>query len=235
MTTTTSADLVAQLYADPPRPHVIGGKSSAAWATERSAYEFMAKHLRPGSRTVETGCGMSTALFALAGCDHVCIAYTQSEVDYMTAYIERRTGRPCTVGFHVGSSADILPTLDLGSRDLVFIDGSHSWPMATIDWFYASSSLVAGGVLVLDDTQLAQVTLGLSEFLDKDPRWQRLERGWKWTGYQRLSSGSLLDEWWLRDQPFLGIPRRLTLGRHVPPAARPALKRLSVRLRSLTG
>lgn len=235
MTVTTARLLLAELYTDPPRPHVIDGESSAAWATERSAYDFIAAHLRPGSRTVETGCGMSTALFALAGCDHVCVAYTQAEVDYMTAYIERRTGRSCTVEFHVGNSAEILPALDLGVRDLVFIDGSHSWPMATIDWFYASSSLAAGGVLVLDDTQLPQVTLGLSEFLDRDPRWVRLQRGWKWTGYRRLSSGSLLDEWWLRDQRFLGIPWRLTLGKRIPPVARPVLKRLSVRLQRLTG
>lgn len=46
--------------------------------------------------------------------------------------------------------------LDLGRRDLVFVGGSHSWPMAIIDWFYASSSLVEGGALVLDDTQLRQ-------------------------------------------------------------------------------
>lgn len=195
----------------------------------------MAEHLGPGSRAVETGCGMSTALLALAACDHVCIPTSQSEVDHMTAYIERRTGRPCAVEFHVGSSADILPTLDLGTRDLVFIDGSHSWPMATIDWFYASSSLVAGGVLVLDDTQLSQVALGLSDSLDKEPCWERMQRGWKWAGYRRLSSVSLLNDWWPRDQPFLGIPRRLTLGRHVPPAARRALKRLRLRLRSLTG
>lgn len=227
------SELVTRLYADPPRPHVINGENSAGWATERSAYDFIAQHLRPGSRTVETGCGMSTALFALAGCKHTCITYEQAEVDYIRAYVERLTGRSCTVEFHVGSSADILPTLDLGARDLVFIDGSHSWPMATIDWFYASSSLVRDGVLVLDDTPLKQVTLGLKDFLDKDPRWLQLQRGWKWSAYRRLSSGSLLDEWWLRDQPFLGVPLRLRLGKHVPPAARPALKRLAVQTRKL--
>lgn len=229
---THASALLEKLYADPPLPHIVDGQNTAAWATERAAYEFMARDIAPSSRTVETGCGMSTALFALSGCEHVCIAYDQHEVDYMVAYIEQRSGQPCTVEFHVGNSADILPRLELGRRDVVFIDGGHSWPMATIDWFYTAGSLDRGGLLVIDDTQLVHVKLGLTEFLAKDPRWERVRRGWKWTGYRRLSSGSLLDDWFKRDQPFLGFPLRDTLGQRLPPAARPALKRLVVRLRA---
>jgi hypothetical protein len=44
-----------------------------------------------------------------------------------------------------------------GELDLVFIDGSHGYPLPVIDWFYGAGLFRRGGVVVLDDVQLPQV------------------------------------------------------------------------------
>ena len=93
-----------------------------------------------------------------------------------------------------GSSSQVLPTLDPGPLDIVMVDGCHGFPFPQLDWSYAAAHLVDGGILVVDDTQLA-APYELRRYLEHDPRWERVHVGSQWVAFKRLGSGSLDEEW----------------------------------------
>jgi hypothetical protein len=43
------------------------------WTISRECWDEIKKHLKPGMKTLETGCGLSTKLFIEAGCDHTAL------------------------------------------------------------------------------------------------------------------------------------------------------------------
>jgi hypothetical protein len=186
---------------DPPRVHAGLGAENGVWGTSADCYEFLARHAGPGVRTLETGCGISTALFALWRCDHTCVVYHQQEADVMASWASERGVDLSSVTFEVGPSQDVLPRLVPSELDVVLIDGAHGFPAAIIDWYYGAGRLRSGGVAVLDDVQLASVRLGLFDFLDADDRWEPVAKTWKWAAVVRHGSGSLAEEW--NEQRFL--------------------------------
>lgn len=213
----------------PPVVHMSPTARNGVWAAEEDCYRFMATIVQPGSRTLETGLGISTALLAAWGCEHTCIVYDSDEVDRLEQWFSERKIDGSKVKFVVGSSDRVMPGLDpRGDVDLFLIDGAHAWPQAIIDWYYGAAMLRQGGVLVLDDLHLKQVRMGLVDFLDADSRWERLVRKNKWAAYRRLSSGSLYDEW--RAQSFLGVPLRTRYAAKVPESVKPLVKRVGKRL-----
>jgi hypothetical protein len=190
---------IEAVWSDPPQVHY--GAPEGIWRTDRSCYEFIATALpQEGACTLETGCGISTVLLAKWGAQHVSVVPWPREAEACREYFEER-GLPDRVTFEVGWSDEVLPRLTGPPLDLVLIDGGHGFPTPIIDWYYAAARLRQGGVVILDDLQLPQVRLGLMEFLDADPRWERAEATPKWAAYRRLTNGPLREEW--RDQPFL--------------------------------
>ncbi len=194
-----AADVASRLEAvdsvltDPPQVHPDVGYG--VWSTERSAYEFMAQHCPPGTRTLETGLGVSTVLFAMWGTEHICVVPNPSEVERLRAHADSREIDISTVRFELGPSDAVLPVLDSPPLDLVLIDGSHGFPLPIIDWFYAAGRLRPGGHVILDDLQLTQVSVGLLRFLDRDPRWSQVARTSKWVAYRRETDHSLSEDW----------------------------------------
>jgi predicted O-methyltransferase YrrM len=192
-------ELVSRLLADPPEVHAIGGEFGAApplgiLATDADCYTFLARRSAGGSHTLETGCGISTLVFAGRGAAHTCVVRFQAEVDRLTSYCESHDIDISRVTFQIGWSDDVLPTLTAGEPlDLVLVDGGHGFPTPVLDWYYAGGRLRQGGILVLDDIQLRAVA-DLARFLDRDGRWKRLERTDKWCAYERLSEGPLREE-----------------------------------------
>ncbi len=193
---------VAIVAGDPPPVHGPVAGETGVWGTELDCYDFLARHVGPRSCTLETGCGISTALFAVWGAEHTCVVYSHDEVDILRSWAQERGVDLSHMSFEIGPSDEVLPRLAPTTLDLVFVDGSHAFPAVIIDWFYAAGRLREGGIAVLDDVQLASVRLGLVEFLAKDPRWELIARSGKWVAFVRHSSGSLREEW--TDQPFLG-------------------------------
>ncbi len=191
---------IETVMADPPQVHY--GAPGGVWRTDRSCYEFIATALPDeGARTLETGCGISTVLFAMWAAEHVCVVPSAAEVDACRAYLQQR-GQLDRVVFEVGWSDEVLPRLTGPPLDLVLVDGGHGFPAPIVDWYYAASRLREGGLVILDDMQLPQVRLGLHEFLAADPRWECVEASEKWAAYRRLTAGHLREEW--REQAFLG-------------------------------
>jgi predicted O-methyltransferase YrrM len=172
------------------------------WSTDRDCYELLARECRDGVRTLETGAGLSTALFAALGALHTCVTPSQLEADRVVAYCREREISVASLLFAIGASDDVLPRLTR-PVDLFLIDGNHGFPTPILDWYYGARLLVDGGLLVIDDTQLPAVN-ELRRFIDHDARWTQVRRSSKWAAWRRLGSGSLCQDWF--EQPSYAVP-----------------------------
>lgn len=200
---------LAAILADPPTVHDEAPES--VWRTQDDCYEFLAEHLPEHARTLETGCGISTALFTAWGCDHLCVVPSPEQEAIIRTYCAEMGFDTSGLRFDLRTSDVALPEHAADKPiDLAFIDGSHGFPQALIDWYYTGQLLVAGGISVLDDVWLRNVTAGLTEFLDADPRWEKIAGTWKWSAYRKLSEHSLCEEW--TEQRFFENPASQSLG-----------------------
>lgn len=198
------------MLADPPVVHYLtyedlqSGQLSGVHSTEEGCYRFLADVSGGGSRTLETGSGISTVLFASWGCHHQCITPSQVEVDAVLDYCRNHSISTDRVHFDVSPSDQVLVNNDeTEPLDVVFIDGGHGFPIPMIDWYYGAGRLKRGGTLVIDDIHLPAVKV-LRSFIDLDDRWRHLDGTAKWVAYERLSEGGLGEDWY--DQPFYRMP-----------------------------
>ena len=180
------------------------GEQTGVWSTDRSCYEFMASRCVAGSRTLETGSGVSTILFAAWGTHHVSVTPGPEEAEAIQAYCQAHHLPTDRLTFDLRSSDVALPDLgrdglDRGGLDLVLIDGGHGFPTPMIDWYFGARHLRSGGVVVVDDLQLPAVRV-LVDFLESDARWKRVAGTSKWAGFERLGAEDLLEDWYM--QPF---------------------------------
>ena len=187
-------------------PSIHGDAASGDLMTHGLVEEALA-HLsatvRPGDRTLETGSGFSTIVFALAGAQHTAIMPFQNEVDRILAY--------CTAERHPDGRADV-PRRALRARCLpaprpaapwtdVLIDGSHSFPQVFIDWFYVAAPMRVGGQLLVDDVHLWTGKV-LRDFLVAEPEWEKLdELGGRTTIFRKVAEVDP-DKHWLK-QPYV--------------------------------
>ena len=186
--------LTRRILESPPVVHPDAPNKSV-WSTDERCYEFMAAQVRPGWRTLETGVGVSTALFAAWGCEHLAIVPYAHESKSIHAYCAEMGIDTSRLEFDLRASELALPDL-VESRpaalDLVFIDGGHAFPLPVIDWFYGAGLLRKGGVAIFDDVQLPAVGSLLDSYVDRDDRWQPMDgTSGKWRAYRRLSEGPL--------------------------------------------
>ncbi|MDP1821505.1 MAG: class I SAM-dependent methyltransferase [Acidimicrobiales bacterium] len=190
---------VERILADPPAVHPMEASPEprmGVWATEPSCYRFIAERCAPGTRTIETGSGLSTVLFAALGARHICCTAGQEEADRVLAHCGSRGIATDGLRFEVGSSHATLPALEAGGTevDLVLVDGSHAFPLPQVDWFYAAAMLRCGGTLIVDDIGLPAVSV-LVRFLELDPRWRRVSGTDKWRAWERQVGGTLSEDW----------------------------------------
>jgi hypothetical protein len=186
--------LLELVLSDPPTVHIeLGNPEGGVWRTDRDCYELLLRSCTPGMRTLETGMGISTALFLLSGARHTCVTPFTSETDRFVAYCNERAISLADFNLLRGYSHEVLPALQ-GELDVVFIDGGHAFPVPITDWCYAGLRLRRGGLLVIDDLQTPAVGV-LTRYLDCDPRWQSRARTPKWAAYERHGEGPLREEW----------------------------------------
>lgn len=145
-----------------------------SWAARISTLESMRVLLQPHMRTLETGCGHSTVMFALAGVEHHCVTVAAAETERVRAFCSEWGIDTSRIRFLIGDSVRILPTLDETLQlDLAFIDGGHFFPMPCFDWYYTDLHLREGGTLVIDDVRIPTVAI-LYNFLMADANWERM-------------------------------------------------------------
>jgi predicted O-methyltransferase YrrM len=165
--------LIERLIQDNPAFHEYSGERTS-WAVEPDTLRFIHSMLTPGMNTLETGCGQTTVVFAIAGTNHICITDDQEEVDRVKIYC-RTLGLEDNITFFAKSSDRVLP-LDIIHHELdyIFIDGAHRFPFPIIDYHYSSDKLRVGGILALDDYLIPSVEI-LYKFLCLDDNWDLLE------------------------------------------------------------
>src|SRR5438093_1468645 len=136
-----SIDLEA-LLADPPQVHPDG--PGDVWRTDDSCYELIVSEVGPQSVTLETGLGLSTAVFATLGSDHTAITPVPSEGVGLREWASRTGTSLDRVRLIFAPSERALPELEIAPVDLFLIDGGHAFPIPQIDWFYGAAHLRRG-------------------------------------------------------------------------------------------
>lgn len=243
----STLDIVAQLLQDRPVFHQ-GGKTR--WDALPGTLTAIQQRVRRGERTLETGCGASTVVFAAAGGHHTAISPDPREHERVRAYCEQIGMDHSGLHFVAGFSDLVLPEL-CTSRvlDAAFIDGAHAFPYPAVDWHYVTRGLKVGGWLLLDDIPIPAVSY-VFRYMQSDPSWQLEEILDGRTAALRLISEPAPEDWTLQpfnrrpDYSFAPLPRRARLsataeigrlrgevGRRYP-ALRSAWTRLSAGTRS---
>ena len=149
---------------------ILGGREVTAGMHE-DVLRWLRANVRPGMRTIETGCGLSTAVFAAAGAEHTCVSPFADEHRRIAAWCAAHGIGTEAVRFVEGRSDAVLPALAVQDLDLALVDGSHAFPHAFVDFWYLALRLKRGGLLLVDDLQLW--TGGtLSDFLREQPEWE---------------------------------------------------------------
>ena len=191
------------LLANPPGTHVSRETGERLpWQIAPEVLELIDRSVRADSRTLETGAGVSTALFALKGADHTCVVPWTSERDRLEAWGEQNGVSFDRVRFECEPSEEVLPRLDGDPLDFVLIDGGHGFPTPFIDFFYAGRRLRRGGLLVVDDTQIWTGRV-LHGFLKEQTGWEVVEElRMRSTVFRRTEEpGDGLQEW--NEQPYV--------------------------------
>lgn len=199
--------LFAGLLSNPP--HLHGGDDARlSFGVAPEALEVIRDAVGPGSRTLETGAGVSTLAFAVLGTVHDCVVPVQHEIDRVRAWCAEHGVDTSGVRFHAERSQDVLPRLEPEPLDLVLIDGSHSFPVPFVDFEFAALRLRVGGTLMIDDVQLWTGAI-LRAFLDEEPGWEPVAhpRPERFAVYRRTEVIS--DASWT-EQPF--VARRSSTG-----------------------
>ena len=186
-------DLVARVVADEPVFHSSGTR---VWNAMPRTLELIAAWAKPGDRTLETGAGASTVVFAGMGSVHVAVSpFADEHVrirDYC-ASIGVDTGK---VTFVEGPSDDVLPALQVSRPvDLAFIDGKHSFPHPIVDFHYIERRMRVGGILLVDDVPIPAVGM-LYRFLEHNKDWRFVDLVDRRAAvFEKLAEADFEDNW----------------------------------------
>jgi hypothetical protein len=191
---------VRHLLAAPPRFHGRDPATTDAWRLNDAGLLFLDSHLRSTMKTIETGAGVSTIVFALKRTNHTCVVPDREVVQRIQEYSQAHDVSLRGVEFVVERSEFALPTLHAHDYDFALIDGRHGFPAPFIDWFYISNRLRKGGVVLLDDTWIWTGDV-LANFLDVMPGWRRCAQLPNSAAFVKECDGAEHAEW--VDQPFV--------------------------------
>ncbi len=210
--------LLEQLLADRPKLHFGSDGMPTSWAANVETLRYLVETVKPGMKTLETGSGYSTVVFAMAGADHICITPDPREGETITAYCRKIGVEPRIRFVHESSDkalarGDILPD----ELDLVFIDGAHRFPFPAIDWHYTEGRLKIGGIMGVDDHLMPSVRV-LTAFLAGEDEW-KLDRSLENTIFFRRVKMARDESDWQRqrmnDQDKWSAPARRSVGRRI--------------------
>ncbi len=195
------------LLENPPMFHRDESGKPILYALGNEVLHMMAEHINPSSRTLETGAGLTTVLFALKGACHTCIVPDQELVDRIKGYCDQHQISIDRIDFRISRSENLLPYLQVTDLDMVLIDGGHGFPVPIIDWYFTVEKLKIGGQLIIDDTHLWTGRI-LKEFLLCEPEWELVQEWQKTAVFKKLKDGSQLKEW--GGQPYTVLNSELS-------------------------
>jgi hypothetical protein len=147
--------VVELLMRDRPSFHVGGTR---IWNALPGSLGLIERLVTASDRTVETGCGASTVVFAAMGAEHTVISPDAREHALVHAYCTSNGIDDSRVTYVADSSDRVLPVLCEGRElDFAFVDGAHSFPYPVVDFHYVAKHLKVGGWLLLDDIPIPAV------------------------------------------------------------------------------
>jgi hypothetical protein len=200
-----AAETLDLLIEERPSLHQSATGQNINYAINDRVLVWLADNLRPGQRTLETGCGYSTIMFTSVGTQHTAIAPAQAEFDRIAQWCAANGISTAATTFIVRPSESVLPTLELPELDVVLIDGQHSFPYPMLDWFYTAQRLKVDGQLILDDIHMRAVYV-LYDFLTREAgRWELETRRSNTAVFRKLVIDPLNDISW-REQPWGARP-----------------------------
>ncbi len=161
---------------------------------------FIAGSINRDSKTLETGAGCSTLVFACCGADHTAVTPSLSEITLIGGYAEENGILMDRVKFVQQSSDYFLPRNEATGYDLVLLDGKHAFPCPVIDWFYTADKLKEGGIMLIDDAEMKSVSM-LTDFMKVDNGWELMNDFSGKTMVFRKTRKSIHDVAW-HMQPF---------------------------------
>ncbi len=191
---------IRDLLDDPPLLHEWPTGEARSHGLAPHVLDFIGGYLWQGANTLETGAGISTVLFAFKECHHTFITPAEAEVERIKSFCESHRISTEKIQFIVGTSQNVLPYLENEEFDLVLIDGSHSFPVAFLDFYYVAIRLTVGGVLIIDDTNLWTGAV-LRKFLLQEREWELLHDFPRSSAFVKSKQVNL-DKSWL-DQKFV--------------------------------
>ena len=169
-------DNVEELIAQRPHFHAWPDGKPANWAVAPDVLRFMRQKVTPGMRTLETGAGQSTVVFAMAEAQHTCITPDRDQAERIRAYCAAHEIRNTVTFIH--ESSDVALTTGCGipeALDFVLIDGAHRFPFPILDWHYTERRLGVGGIVAVDDYPMPSVKI-LFDFLAGEDEWELIQR-----------------------------------------------------------
>jgi predicted O-methyltransferase YrrM len=199
----TAEEILERILAERPPLHPRADGSDRCIGLHSAALSHMYSQLASGNHTLETGCGLSTIVFALAGCVHQAVVPNRGHIEATVRFAEDYQVSMDQTTFVEARSEEILPGLEAPAHlDVVLIDGGHAFPIPVIDWFYTSQRLIVGGLLVIDDIQMKSISI-LVNYLSQQPEWENT-RTIRRTAFFRKKSELEIDGAWdyWHKQPF---------------------------------
>jgi predicted O-methyltransferase YrrM len=151
----------------------LGSGTAICHGIEPEVVRYLAGKVQPGTKTLETGSGLTTLAFAIHKAAHVCITPSRAEIDAIRSYAQLNNIGLDSVSFVAEPSEVYLPRCEIQGLDLVLLDGKHAFPWPMLDWFYTADRLKQGGLMVIDDVQLPAVRV-VQEFMRVDPGWKHV-------------------------------------------------------------
>lgn len=177
-----------------------------SWQVSETTLNFLDKHVNQNSKTLETGAGVSTLLFAVKGCSHTCVVPDLKQVNRIREYCQQNNISSNKIDFHVDISEQILPSLSVNDLDIVLIDGRHAFPSPFIDWYYTANKLKIGGLMIVDDTQIWTGAV-LKKFLLSESEWKlKADLSSKTAVFIKVKEGSHSKNW--SEQSFIADKSR---------------------------
>jgi predicted O-methyltransferase YrrM len=193
-------DHLETLLASPPKLHGPEGATTDGWRLDNASLRFLASHVATGARTIETGAGVSTIVFALKRARHTCVVPDRRVVRRIRRYCTSAGVSLNTVTFLIGRSEFVLPRLRRSMYEFALIDGRHGFPAPFIDWFYLADRLREGGIVLVDDTWIWTGDV-LARFLEASPGWRRCTSLPVSVAFRKEGNEAQHAEW--VDQPFV--------------------------------
>jgi predicted O-methyltransferase YrrM len=186
---------LTHLLQNPPRVQRDGQGQLVEMSLTEEALTFISQRIDASSCTLETGCGVSTVVFALAGSRHICITPAEQEIQRIKEYCLAEKIPADQITFYADSSEKVLPAVTCDPLDLVLIDGRHGFPAPFIDFYYTAARLKIDGLLVIDDTWLWTGDV-LKQVLSAEPEWQ-VEADFppRTVIFRKLAEGTQTKEW----------------------------------------